>query len=54
MVDRIEMGISFAGNLSDDQRSRLLEIANQCPVHRSPSPKVEIEKKLLDAKLPPV
>jgi hypothetical protein len=35
MVDRIEMDISFAGELSEEQRSRLLEIAGSCPVHRT-------------------
>ena len=30
----IEMEISFVGDLSEDQRQRLLEIANRCPIHR--------------------
>jgi len=35
MLDRIERNIHFAGSLTDEQRSKLLEIANKCPVHRT-------------------
>ena len=35
MIDRIETEISFIGDLSEDQRHRLMEIANSCPVHRT-------------------
>ena len=34
-IDRIELNIEFAGPLSDEQRSKLLEIAEKCPVHRT-------------------
>lgn len=34
-VDRIERNIELRGPLSEQQRKRLLEIANRCPVHRS-------------------
>src|ERR1700740_3438720 len=34
MLDRIELDIHFSGSLSDEQRSKLLEVANKCPVHR--------------------
>jgi putative redox protein len=34
-IDRIELDIEFAGPLSDEQRSKLLEIAEKCPVHRT-------------------
>jgi putative redox protein len=27
--------VSFAGNLTDEQRSRLQEIAHKCPVHKT-------------------
>ena len=46
MVDGIEMEISFLGDLSDDQRQRLLEIANKCPVHRTLSSQVQIRARL--------
>jgi putative redox protein len=32
--DRISRRITLEGDLSDEQRQRLLEIANKCPVHR--------------------
>lgn len=34
-VHRIERAISFEGNLSDEQRARLQEISQKCPVHRT-------------------
>jgi putative redox protein len=33
-VHRIERSVSFAGDLSGEQRTRLQEIAEKCPVHR--------------------
>ena len=33
-VHRIQRSVSFEGNLDDDQRARLQEIAQKCPVHR--------------------
>ena len=34
-VHRIERAVSFEGNLSDEQRTRLHEISHKCPVHRT-------------------
>jgi putative redox protein len=34
-IDRIEREIELSGDLSDEQRRRLLEIANKCPVHET-------------------
>ena len=34
-IDRIELDVEFAGPLSDEQRSKLMEIAKKCPVHRT-------------------
>lgn len=34
-LDVIERELEFVGDLSDEQRSRLLEIADRCPVHRT-------------------
>jgi putative redox protein len=39
--------ISFEGDLTDDQRQRLLEIANKCPVHRTLSGTIRIETTLV-------
>jgi uncharacterized OsmC-like protein len=42
MLDRIERDIHFAGPLTDEQRSKLLEIANKCPVHRTLTSEIDI------------
>ncbi|MEM8915457.1 MAG: OsmC family protein, partial [Pseudomonadota bacterium] len=34
-LDRITRTLSFDGDLDDDQRARLLQIADKCPVHRT-------------------
>jgi uncharacterized OsmC-like protein len=34
-IDRIELDIEFVGPLSSEQRSKLLEIAKKCLVHRT-------------------
>jgi uncharacterized OsmC-like protein len=47
MLDRIERDVRFDGPLSTDQRSRLIEIANMCPVHRTLTSEINIRTKLL-------
>jgi uncharacterized OsmC-like protein len=47
MLDRIERDIHFSGPLTDEQRSRLLEIANKCPVHRTLTSEIDIETRLV-------
>jgi putative redox protein len=47
LVDGIEMGISFDGDLSEDQQRRLLEIAGKCPIHRLLTSPIPIHTKLL-------
>jgi len=47
MVDGIEMGISFSGDLSEEQESRLLEVGGKCPIHRIVTSPVPIQTKLL-------
>ena len=42
MLDRIERDIHFAGPLTDEQRAKLLEIANKCPVHRTLTSGIDI------------
>ena len=34
-VDVLEHNIHLAGDLTDDERARLLEITDRCPVHRT-------------------
>ncbi len=45
-VDRITREIEIRGRLSDDQRERLFEIANKCPVHRTLLGDVDIRSSL--------
>jgi putative redox protein len=45
-IDRIERLIELEGALSDEQRQRLLEIANRCPVHRTLSSEISIPTRL--------
>jgi uncharacterized OsmC-like protein len=41
-IDRIERGILLEGALDDEQRARLMEIADKCPVHRTLTSEVDI------------
>jgi uncharacterized OsmC-like protein len=45
MLDRIERDIHLAGPLTSEQRSRLIEIANRCPVHRTLTSKIDIKTR---------
>jgi uncharacterized OsmC-like protein/fermentation-respiration switch protein FrsA (DUF1100 family) len=42
MLDRIDRNITLEGALSADERKRLLEIADKCPVHRTLESEIEI------------
>ena len=48
-VDRIERVITLDGELSAEQRARLLEIANKCPVYRTLTSTIEIDSRLAGA-----
>ena len=41
-IDRIEWRFQFDGELTDEHRTRLLEIAQRCPVHRTLVSKTDI------------
>lgn len=45
-IDRIERVIEVAGDLDAEQRARLLEIANKCPVHRTLHSEVIVNSRL--------
>jgi len=45
MLDRIERVIALGGDLSEEQRARLLEIAERCPVHRTLTSEIEIRTR---------
>ena len=46
-IDRIEREIELVGSLDDAQRTRLRQIADLCPVHRTLTSEVRIETRLL-------
>lgn len=45
-VDHIDREIEVRGDLSSDQRERLLEIANKCPVHRTLHSEIDVDSFL--------
>ena len=45
MVDGIEVEVLVVGDLSEDQRRRLMEIAERCPVHRTLSSPIQIRTR---------
>jgi len=45
-IDRIERTIELHGDLSGEQRDRLLEIANKCPVHRTLHGEIDVVSHL--------
>ena len=47
-IDDIARDIVIEGDLDDDQRQRLLEIADKCPVHRTLHGEVRIRSRLLE------
>ena len=47
MLDRIEREIHVTGPLAAEQRAKLLEIANKCPVHRTLISEVNIETRIV-------
>jgi uncharacterized OsmC-like protein len=42
MLDRIERVITLEGDLDDEARKQLLEIADKCPVHRTLKSEIDI------------
>ena len=49
-IDHIERDIEIFGELDDDQRARLLEMANRCPVHRTLESDIRIETRLKESR----
>lgn len=45
-IDRFEREITLEGDLSGEQRDRLLQIANRCPVHRTLDSENLVETRL--------
>jgi putative redox protein len=47
MMDHIERNIELTGDLTEAQRTRLLEIANKCPLHKTLTSKIKVVSKLI-------
>ncbi|MFU8876676.1 MAG: alpha/beta fold hydrolase [Wenzhouxiangellaceae bacterium] len=45
-VDRLTRVIEIEGGLSEDERRRMLEIADRCPVHRTLENEIRVESRL--------
>jgi MoxR-like ATPase len=50
--DRITRVIHLDGPLSRDQRQRLMQIANRCPVHRTLTSQIDIVTSVADPEPP--
>ncbi|HVR96780.1 MAG TPA: alpha/beta fold hydrolase [Thermoanaerobaculia bacterium] len=46
-LDRVEREIEVLGPLSEEQRQRLLEIADRCPLHRTLQSEIDIPSRLV-------
>ncbi|MEO1169015.1 MAG: bifunctional alpha/beta hydrolase/OsmC family protein [Pseudomonadota bacterium] len=47
-IDVMDMAIELVGDLTDEQRARLLEIADKCPVHRTLENRIDIHTTAAD------
>jgi putative redox protein len=45
MLDRIDQDIQLTGALTAEQRTRLMEIADRCPVHRTLTSEIRIHSR---------
>jgi putative redox protein len=43
----IDRKIELIGNLTDEQRNKLFEISNKCPIHKTLTNTVKINSKLI-------
>jgi putative redox protein len=48
MLDHIEVAIGLEGPLDGEQRQRILEIADKCPVHRTLTSEIRIVTRTAD------
>jgi putative redox protein len=47
MLDRVESEIELAGELTAEQREKLLEIAKKCPVRRTLTSEIDVRTRLI-------
>jgi putative redox protein len=46
-LDQIERELVLSGRLNDEQRVKLVEIADKCPVHRTLTSEIKIRTRLV-------
>ena len=46
-LDHIQRDVQLTGSLSEEQRARLLDIANKCPVHRTLASEIHVQTRLV-------
>jgi len=46
-IDRIELDVQLTGSLSAEQRTKLIEIAERCPVHQTLTSEINIKTRLI-------
>lgn len=46
-ADTVRRAIQLTGNLTEEQRAKLLEIANKCPVHKALTLGVDVSSRLV-------
>jgi len=44
-IDRIERDIQLTGSLTDEQRAKLMEMADKCPVHQTLTSEINIKTR---------
>ena len=47
LLDHIQRDVQLTGSLSEEQRARLLDIANKCPVHRTLASEIHVQTRLV-------
>jgi putative redox protein len=47
-IDVIDRSIALVGDIDEAQRTRLMEIADRCPVHRTLENRIEIHTTAID------
>jgi putative redox protein len=46
-IDRIDLDIHLTGSLTDEQRAKLMEIADKCPVHQTLTSEINIRTRVI-------
>ena len=47
-IEKFTRDIQLFGELAEEEKQRLLEIANKCPIHKALSGEIQIKTKLVD------